>query len=114
MKELKTCPCCGYSNLEEPVFKSELPNFGFICPCCFYEFGIEEETFVGYRKEWISYGSPFRDVKIFSNDEWTLQKAINQLDQLQDIQWELMPEKMKQLNPDWTAEYDRNELERNW
>lgn len=114
MEELKTCPCCGYSKLEEPVFKSELPNFGFICPCCFYEFGIEEETFAEYRTEWIANGASFRDVKICPNEEWTLAKAISQLDQLKNIQWELMPEKMKKSNPDWTPEFDKKELEVNW
>jgi hypothetical protein len=103
---LYICPSCGFEPLEEPIYHGNTPNFGFICPCCFYEFGIQEETFVEYREFWIRNLAPFMDVDMRKPETWTIADAKNQLLNLKKIDWQDMPERMQRLNPDWNINYD--------
>ena len=75
-----TCPCCGYSGLDQPAYSKlgppPWPNLGEppyvtqlgepsydVCACCGFEYGFDDEpgagegvTFTQYLAEWITDG----------------------------------------------------------
>lgn len=63
-KQKYICPICGYDELDEPAYgENGEPSYN-ICPCCCFEYGVDdscgykslEEDFNDYRGEWIKEG----------------------------------------------------------
>lgn len=83
MKEnLKICPVCGYSDLEEPPYNEYGEPTYVICACCAFEFGFHDSSegysFVKYRKEWIKNGFEF-SYKEDKPENWNEEKMKKQL-----------------------------------
>lgn len=75
------CPVCRYPNLYEPPYDQWGYGSYEICPCCGFEFGLDEglareEAFIAWREQWARAGYPW-----FSSVR-TAPEGWNPLDQL--------------------------------
>ncbi len=57
------CPVCKFDGLSEPPYNSEGSGPYEICPCCGFEFGVDDfgynsckEAHAVWRKQWIDRG----------------------------------------------------------
>lgn len=78
------CLICGYNELEERPYYSDFAGSNEICPCCGFEFGVDdfdcdefdhegltdqeivEKSHIIWRKHWIENGLELFNPKIFS------------------------------------------------
>ena len=78
------CPVCGYNQLEEPVSSPSGDSFE-ICPCCFFEFGVDDVdigfTYEQWREVWINQGMPWRSTSTIKPDNFN---PGNQLKNISD------------------------------
>ncbi|MFC1752717.1 hypothetical protein ACFL96_04900 [Thermoproteota archaeon] len=79
------CRSCGFDGLkEEPYIGQKDPSFE-ICPCCGFEFGVDdilgEGHYASFRNQWIENGAdwfmPERRPK-----KWNLDKQLSNLSQI--------------------------------
>lgn len=59
-----TCPICRYAGLYEAPYDERGYGSYEICPCCGFEFGLDEGTdreaaFVAWRAQWLRDGCPW-------------------------------------------------------
>lgn len=99
------CPVCGFASFGKDEIIYEI--LYMFCRCCSFQFNLddqEENGFMVYRKQWIKDGLIF-DFK-FPDQDWSLAQALNQLDNLQFVQFDTFPDYVKEANRLWTWEYD--------
>ncbi len=58
------CPICHYAELYEPPYDASGYGSYEICPCCGFEFGLDEgldraAAFVAWREQWMRAGCPW-------------------------------------------------------
>jgi len=109
------CYICGFEFSKSKCFKEMRYPF-YDCPCCGFEYGIEEfekNVYTTKRIEWIEnplkFGSP--DC-IPDSDKWTLDKAITQLQNLKNVV--LFRKSERELNPDFNANFDLELVRLKW
>lgn len=110
---LPFCPVCGCSAQEY----NDFVVFGGTCPCCAFEFGIDEsnlgdDSFIKYRNRWINNGMKFMSPT--ENQNWNLNQLLNNLKNLKflDINKYFLSEKAS--NKNWTSHFDENEIIKLW
>ncbi len=59
-----TCPVCRYAGLYEAPYDDRGVGSYEICPCCGFEFGLDEGTdreaaFAAWRAQWLRDGCPW-------------------------------------------------------
>lgn len=75
----------------------------------------DNNSFVKWRIHWIMEGAPFMDTNLYSPEEWTISMAKEQLSNLQHLNWEAIPEWVRNINSlDWTTTYVDSLLNANW
>lgn len=109
------CYVCGFEFSKSICFEDMRYPF-YECPCCFFEYGIEEFEYNVYtkkREKWIEDGSPFKVNECSPyKDGWTIEKAINQLSNLSNLK--IHDKEFNKLNPNFNGYYDIELLKRNW
>ena len=57
------CPVCGYDGLDEPAFDERGVGSDDICPCCGFQFGLDDFPFedrerlvAEWRERWVAGG----------------------------------------------------------
>lgn len=94
-----TCPCCGFPGLKLPAYSNYFhgalpphitpPYCDFlgnpsyeVCPCCGYEFGLDDdpgtgarESFDSYLEEWIGRGGAWF-TKELRPTQWRLEEQL--------------------------------------
>ena len=57
------CPVCGYDGLDEPAFDERGAGSDDICPCCGFQFGLDdfpyedrERLVAEWRERWVAGG----------------------------------------------------------
>ena len=87
MNKKYVCPICGYDGLDEPAYgKHNEPSYN-ICPCCCFEFGVDdssdyqslEKDFNDYREKWIKEGCEWFETDQKPRD-WSPLKQLQNLD----------------------------------
>ena len=84
------CPVCGYDKLFEVPYDSlQYPSYE-ICPCCGFEFGVDDEdkgfTFKTYREKWIKEGYHFYILEE-KPDEWNEKVLAKQLENIKKVNY---------------------------
>lgn len=75
MGELYTCPVCGYNGLEEPPYDENGYGAYEICPCCGFQFGLDddpdkEQGIAEWRRNWVEQGCPWFSKSTRPPDGW--------------------------------------------
>jgi len=73
------CFVCGFDGLEEPAYNEIKEPSYEVCPCCGFEFGVDEtgdpDRYGSFRSKWISAGAewflPDKKPK-----DWSLEKQL--------------------------------------
>ena len=107
------CPVCGCPTSEY----DEFIVFGGTCPCCAFEFGIDESNyganaFMKYREKWIKDGLQFMSTPESSG--WHLQKAIDYLNNLKSVDLTNYFLCGKIDISEWNPNFDKNDVVRYW
>jgi hypothetical protein len=80
------CPVCGWPGLRERPFDHELGHSFEVCPCCFFQFGFDDEhEHVGYaewRAQWIASGMLWSSREPRPPEGWD---PVRQLGNLGDV-----------------------------
>lgn len=110
---LHYCPVCGFPTSHNDEFTS----FGGTCPCCAFEFGIDESNyginpFVKYRLEWIKDGLKFMSPSEIK--DWSLDMALNNLKNLKKIDINQYFLSHKVDNSEWTDNVNEEEIKKYW
>lgn len=107
------CPVCGCPTSEYDDFVV----FGGTCPCCAFEFGIDESNygdnaFMKYRQQWIKDGLKFMSVSESSG--WNFQKAISYLNNLKFVNLTNYFLFGKINVSGWSSDFDEKEIISSW
>jgi hypothetical protein len=58
------CPICGWPGLHEPPRSPDGVGSQEICPCCFFQFGFDDDvegiSDEEWRRAWVDDGMPWR------------------------------------------------------
>lgn len=112
---IKYCYVCGFEFRKSKYFDSLRYPF-YDCPCCFFEYGIEEfefNVYINKRQEWINDGAEFAVLECLPyTDGWTLENAILQLQNLKDIT--INDPHFSKLNPDYNGHFNIKFLASKW
>ncbi len=107
------CPVCGCPTEEY----DEFITFGGTCPCCAYEFGIDDSNFdnnpfMKYRTWWFKNGLKFMSSSEKAN--WSLEQAFLYLKNFKklDLKNYFLFDKVD--NSQWINEFDENEIMKYW
>ena len=76
------CPVCGFPELTEPPRDEHGTPSYEICPCCGFEYGVDDEqegqTVETYRTQWLTTGARW-----FCPEErpplWSLEEQLNNI-----------------------------------
>ena len=78
-----TCPVCGYPYLNEPPRSPGGGGSLEICPCCWFEFGFDDDdrgfTYEQWRERWISEGKPWKSPSRRPPPNWDADEQLRRL-----------------------------------
>ena len=68
------CPVCGYAGLEHPPRGTEGGGSYEICPCCGFQFGVDDDdrgiSASAWRDRWIRSGMKWSSAGIAPPEDW--------------------------------------------
>lgn len=77
------CPVCGFDGLDEPPYGRDGIGSYEICPCCFFEFGFDDQsegvTYAEWRTRWIRDGLPWRSSATRPPENWDPREQLARL-----------------------------------
>ena len=81
------CPICNYDKLKEPPYNEYGDGSYEICPCCGFEFGVDdfpekEKCQTEWRMRWINDGYKWWSKHINPPQDWNPQKQLESLKKL--------------------------------
>lgn len=112
---IKFCYVCGFEFSKSKCF-DEMKYPFFDCPCCFFEYGIEEFEYNVYeskRKEWIENGAKFAVLECSPYiNGWNIDNALLQLSNLEKIN--VNDPDLLRFNPNFNCSFNLEELIAKW
>lgn len=76
------CTVCGYDKLDEPPYDDKNRGNFDICPCCGFQFGVDDDdkgyTFKAYRDSWIGKGAKWFQPDL-KPENWNLENQLKNL-----------------------------------
>ncbi len=80
---MPTCPVCAYPKLEEPPHAPSGGGSYEICPCCGFQFGVDDDdkgiTFDQAREKWVKGGMKWHSKGIKAPKIWDGAKQLEGL-----------------------------------
>jgi len=80
---MPTCPVCGYLELKEPPRGASGGGSYEICPCCGFQFGVDDDdrelTYDEARKRWVAAGMPWFSKSRMAPPKWSAENQLKNL-----------------------------------
>jgi len=77
---MSPCPVCAYPKLAEPPRSKSGGGSYEICPCCGFQFGVDDDdkglTYAQWRQRWIADGAEWWSSKTKPPANWDAEKQL--------------------------------------
>jgi len=86
---MPTCPVCAFPKLKEPPHSKSGGGSYEICPCCGFQFGVDDDdkgiTFLQARSKWIESGMKWQSKSKKPPAKWDAQKQLATLEKTKPV-----------------------------